>query len=97
MLGVPLSDLGWIGTEIFQLPPPHGKSQWGVPLEDGDLVDWFKGKCVGNHGCPMKYLGGPIHDGTLKWMVYFMENPTKMDENRGYPHLYETSIWKNHW
>ena len=45
----------------------------------------------------MKYLGGPIHDGTLKWMVYFMENPTKMDENRGYPHLYETSIWKNHW
>ena len=30
--------------------------------------------------------GGSIHGGTPKWMVYFMENPTKMDDDWGYPH-----------
>ena len=26
---------------------------------------------------------------TPKWMVYFMENPTKMDDEQGYPHFWK--------
>ena len=26
------------------------------------------------------------HVGSPKWMVSFMENPTKMDDDRGYPY-----------
>ena len=28
----------------------------------------------------LKYVGGSINGGTPKWMVYFMENPIKMDD-----------------
>jgi hypothetical protein len=35
----------------------------------------------------VKNGGFPIFGVTPQWMVYFMENPTKMDDNWGYPYF----------
>ena len=40
----------------------------------------------------MRHLKVSINGGTPKWMVYFMENTTKMDDDWGCPSFQETSI-----
>ena len=38
-------------------------------------------------------MGVSTNNGTPKWMVYFMENPIKMDDLGGPPLFLETPIW----
>ena len=47
----------------------------------------------GKHGLTDSYMGVSKNNGTPKWMVYFMENPIKMDD-LGVPLFLETHICK---
>ena len=40
-------------------------------------------------------MGGSVNVGSPKWLVYFMENPIKMDD-LGVPLFQETSIYMYH-
>ena len=66
-----------------------------IPLVPSVNIDRSQSRLIFNYGYfKLTYYGGFHKWGTPRWMVFFRENPLKMDDNSGYIHgnLYIPSI-----